>query len=225
MPASSSCSSRWSPTTGLTFALGITDPATPLYYPTRFLVWNLILAWIPVFFAVWFATVGRRIWLVPLGLGWLAFLPNAPYLVTDLIHLGEGVELWRHVLQYGFAAWTGILLGVVSMRLVHDACRAASSVRSPGGRPSSPRSGCARSGSSSGASSGGTPGIWSHRPDAVMAKTLEWVLSPVRLCPVDGRGRRGRRVLRARLPDDLGTRRAGPLRQEFAKAGRASLRP
>ena len=106
-------------TSALTVALGITDPATPLYYPTRFLVWNLILAWIPVFFAVWFATAGRRIWLVPLGLGWLGFLPNAPYLVTDLIHLGEGVELWRHVLQYGFAAWTGILLGVVSMRLVH----------------------------------------------------------------------------------------------------------
>lgn len=106
-------------TTGLTVALGITDPDTPLYYPTRFLVWNLFLAWIPVFFAVWFATSGRRLWLLPLGLGWLAFLPNSPYLVTDLIHLTDGVELWRHVLQYGFAAWTGILLGVVSMRLVH----------------------------------------------------------------------------------------------------------
>jgi uncharacterized membrane protein len=39
--------------------------------------------------------------------------------VTDLAHLGDGVELWRHVLQYGFAAWTGIMLGVVSLRLVH----------------------------------------------------------------------------------------------------------
>jgi uncharacterized membrane protein len=39
--------------------------------------------------------------------------------VTDLSHLGEGVDLWRHVLQYGFAAWTGIMLGVVSLRLVH----------------------------------------------------------------------------------------------------------
>ncbi|MCV7084111.1 DUF1361 domain-containing protein, partial [Mycolicibacterium insubricum] len=43
-----------------------------------------------------------------------------PYLVTDLVHLSEGYELWRHVLQYGFAAWTGIMLGVVSMRLVHQ---------------------------------------------------------------------------------------------------------
>jgi uncharacterized membrane protein len=107
-------------TTALTIVLGVTDPAGPLFYPTWFLVWNLFLAWIPVFFAAGFAVVRRRAWLVPLGLGWLAFLPNSPYLVTDLVHLSEGVELWRHVLQYGFAAWTGIMLGVVSMRLVHD---------------------------------------------------------------------------------------------------------
>ncbi|MCV7287930.1 DUF1361 domain-containing protein [Mycolicibacterium wolinskyi] len=107
-------------TTGLTLVLGVTDPAAPLSYPTRFLVWNLFLAWIPMVFAVGFAVVRRRLWLVPLGLIWLAFLPNAPYLVTDLVHLGEGYELWRHVLQYGFAAWTGILLGVVSLLLVHQ---------------------------------------------------------------------------------------------------------
>ena len=107
-------------TTGLTIVLGVTDPAAPLSYPTWFLIWNLFLAWIPVCFAAGFAAVRGRAWLLPLGLGWLTFLPNSPYLVTDLVHLGEGVELWRHVLQYGFAAWTGIILGVVSLRLVHD---------------------------------------------------------------------------------------------------------
>jgi uncharacterized membrane protein len=56
--------------------------------------------------------------LIPLGLGWLAFLPNDPYLVTDLVHLRSGVNVWRHVMQYGIAAWTGIVLGVVSMQLV-----------------------------------------------------------------------------------------------------------
>ena len=106
-------------TAGLTLVLGVTDPAPPADYPTRFFVWNLVLAWIPVFFAPGFAVVRQRIWLIPLGLGWLAFLPNAPYLVTDLVHLGSGVELWRHVMQYGVAAWTGVLLGVVSMHLVH----------------------------------------------------------------------------------------------------------
>ncbi|NKZ10702.1 DUF1361 domain-containing protein [Mycolicibacterium septicum] len=107
-------------TTALTLALGITDPAAPMSYPTKFLVWNLVLAWIPMVVAIAFDLVERRLWLLPLGAAWLAFLPNAPYLVTDLVHLGEGYELWRHVLQYGFAAWTGILLGVVSLLLVHQ---------------------------------------------------------------------------------------------------------
>jgi uncharacterized membrane protein len=106
-------------TTMLTFVLGVTDPTGTPSYPTKFLVWNLFLAWIPVLFAAWFAAVRLRVWLLPLGLAWLAFLPNSPYLVTDLVHLGAGVEFWRHVLQYGFAAWTGIILGVVSLRLVH----------------------------------------------------------------------------------------------------------
>jgi uncharacterized membrane protein len=106
-------------TAGLTLVLGVTDPASPPSYPTRFFVWNLVLAWIPVCFAAGVALVRQRIWLIPLGLGWLAFLPNAPYLMTDLVHLGSRVELWRHVMQYGVAAWTGILLGAVSMHLVH----------------------------------------------------------------------------------------------------------
>lgn len=105
-------------TTVLTLILGITDPAPPPSYPTRFFVWNLVLACIPVFFATGFAALRRRIWLIPLGLGWLAFLPNAPYLMTDLVHLSGDAELWRHVMQYGVAAWTGVTLGVVSMRLV-----------------------------------------------------------------------------------------------------------
>jgi uncharacterized membrane protein len=105
-------------TTGLTLVLGVTDPAPPPTYPTRFFVWNLVLASIPVLLAAGFAVVRQRIWLIPLGLGWLAFLPNDPYLVTDLVHLRSGVNVWRHVMQYGIAAWTGIVLGVVSMQLV-----------------------------------------------------------------------------------------------------------
>jgi uncharacterized membrane protein len=107
-------------TIGLALAMGVTDPAPPLSYPTRFFVWNLVLAGIPVVFAAGFAAVRRRVWLIPLGLGWLAFLPNAPYLVTDVVHLGSVVGLWRHVMQYGVAAWTGVILGAVSMHLVHQ---------------------------------------------------------------------------------------------------------
>ncbi|ORW38325.1 hypothetical protein AWB90_23850 [Mycobacterium paraense] len=105
-------------TTGLTLVLGVTDTFPPASYPTRFFVWNLALAWIPVLFAAAFGVVRRRIWLVPVGLLWLAFLPNAPYLMTDLVHLRRDVEMWRHVMQYGVAAWTGVILGVVSVHLV-----------------------------------------------------------------------------------------------------------
>jgi uncharacterized membrane protein len=105
-------------TTGLTLVLGVTDPIPPASYPTRFFVWNLVLAWIPVVCAAVFGALSRRIWLAPVGLLWLAFLPNAPYLMTDLVHLRNDLELWRHVMQYGVAAWTGVMLGVVSVHLV-----------------------------------------------------------------------------------------------------------
>ena len=107
-------------TMGLALALGLTDPAPPLLYPTHFFVWNLVLAGIPVAFAWGTSVVRRRICLIPLGLGWLAFLPNAPYLVTDVVHLGNPIGIWRHVMQYGVAAWTGVVLGVVSVHLVHQ---------------------------------------------------------------------------------------------------------
>ena len=105
--------------TALTVGLGITDPAGVPGYPTRFLVWNLFLAWMPLVFALLFSAVRRGATSLLVGACWLAFLPNAPYLVTDLIHLSGHDDLWRHVLQFGFAAWTGTLLGVVSLRIVH----------------------------------------------------------------------------------------------------------
>ncbi len=54
-------------TTALTVVLGVTDPEAPLSYPSRFLIWNLFLAWIPMVAAVAFASVRRGIWLLPLG--------------------------------------------------------------------------------------------------------------------------------------------------------------
>ena len=90
------------------------------YY--RFLVWNLILAWVPLLFAV--AAYGRArrrgdvsvaVLLVP----WLLFFPNAPYLLTDFIHLGEGpAPLWYDALMLSAFAWTGMLLGFGSLYLV-----------------------------------------------------------------------------------------------------------
>ena len=53
-----------------------------------FLVWNLFLAYLPLLFA-WLAYKSHKRPLLIVGLAflWLLFFPNAPYLVTDLIHL------------------------------------------------------------------------------------------------------------------------------------------
>ncbi|HEX6032281.1 MAG TPA: DUF1361 domain-containing protein, partial [Tepidiformaceae bacterium] len=65
-----------------------------------FLVWNLFLAWVPMALAVLLFAAHRggapSLFLAaPFGL-WLLFLPNAPYLLTDFIHLAPDtrVPLW-----------------------------------------------------------------------------------------------------------------------------------
>lgn len=53
-----------------------------------FLILNVGLAYIPFEIAV-FLTKKPRVWWIfwPLGIVWLVFFPNAPYLLTDLLHL------------------------------------------------------------------------------------------------------------------------------------------
>ena len=93
----------------------------------RFLLWNLFLAWIPLLLAL--ATYdgerrGRplRSLLLP-GLGWLLFLPNAPYIVTDFVHLAPRppAPLWFDATMLASFAATGVLLGFISLYLVQAA--------------------------------------------------------------------------------------------------------
>jgi uncharacterized membrane protein len=91
------------------------------------LVWNLVLAWVPFVLAL---VVYDRVRRGSRGLGllvpaalWLAFLPNAPYLVTDFVLLREidGMPVWFDVALLTTFAWTGLLLGFVSVYLVQGA--------------------------------------------------------------------------------------------------------
>jgi uncharacterized membrane protein len=90
-----------------------------------FLLWNLVLAWIPFLLALAFYDGYRRgrsrFVLAALGTLWLLFLPNAPYMVTDLVHLGEirGAPLWFDGAMIASFACTGLLLGLASVFLVH----------------------------------------------------------------------------------------------------------
>jgi uncharacterized membrane protein len=95
----------------------------------RFLVWNLFLAWIPLLLALVVYDRYRRgvalARLAPLAALWLLFLPNAPYIVTDFVHLGRvsRAPLWFNGVEMSAFAWTGMLLGFVSLYLVHAVAR------------------------------------------------------------------------------------------------------
>jgi uncharacterized membrane protein len=91
-----------------------------------FLVWNLFLAGIPVLLALAFETAlrhRRELVAAIVGVGWLLFFPNSPYLMTDLIHLQERppTPLWFDALILVSAAVAGLLAGFVSLHLVQSA--------------------------------------------------------------------------------------------------------
>jgi uncharacterized membrane protein len=98
-------------------------------YDFRLLVWNLILAWIPLLLALLVYDRYRRgrslLVLAPALALWLLFLPNAPYIVTDFVHLSADspAPLWLDGVEVSAFAWTGMLLGFVSLYLVHAVAR------------------------------------------------------------------------------------------------------
>lgn len=92
-----------------------------------FLVWNLFLAWIPfIASCILDAIQGRGIRATLLYGGvfcvWLAFFPNAPYILTDVIHLRNRppVPLWYDTALLSTAAWNGLLLGFISLRQMQE---------------------------------------------------------------------------------------------------------
>jgi len=89
-----------------------------------FLLWNLFLAWVPLIAAAFAFALARR------GVGalvgllvavWLLFFPNAPYVLTDFVHLhGNGPSpLWYDALMLSSFAWTALMLGFTSLYLIH----------------------------------------------------------------------------------------------------------
>ncbi len=82
-----------------------------------FLFWNLFLAVIPFgisSFLVRFKT--PAVVFYPLAALWLLFFPNAPYVLTDLIHLRPViVPLWYDLLLLLSFAWTSLMFGFVSL--------------------------------------------------------------------------------------------------------------
>lgn len=91
---------------------------------SRGLGWNLFLAVIPLMWSAAFqaATARKRSLLAAIFFFlWLLFLPNAPYLLTDVLHLkpGADVPLWYLLAVLLSCAGTGTLLGYFSLLTVH----------------------------------------------------------------------------------------------------------
>lgn len=86
-----------------------------------FLIWNLVLAIIPYALSqfVYFYGTKRLHKLVQYVFFclWLVFLPNSPYLITDLIHLHSSYAYWRWFDLYllFIFAFSGWLFGTLSM--------------------------------------------------------------------------------------------------------------
>ncbi len=86
-----------------------------------FLLWNLTLAWVPWLLSRASSLAAARGWTAvawTLGLGWFVFLPNAPYLVTDFVHLRPraGAPIWYDIALLGAAALAGLMAGGLSLR-------------------------------------------------------------------------------------------------------------
>jgi uncharacterized membrane protein len=88
-----------------------------------FLVWNLFLAWIPYALSFCIALISQRYphsrcHLLLLGPVWLVFFPNAPYIITDYLHLQprSPVPIWYDIGLLTTFAWTGLFLAIFSLR-------------------------------------------------------------------------------------------------------------
>jgi len=99
-----------------------------------FLVWNLFLAWLPYLAALWAGRIvassprrlslTKRAELAVVGALWLLFLPNAPYIMTDFVHLPGMRFVWWYDLGVLLAfAWAGCILGVASLHIMRGLVR------------------------------------------------------------------------------------------------------
>lgn len=88
----------------------------------HFMVWNLFLAWLPLLFAAlawrWWE---KRPFSLPLSLLWLLFFPNAPYILTDFVHLRQrgDVPIWFDFVLLLVFALAGLYVGLLSLEWLH----------------------------------------------------------------------------------------------------------
>ena len=106
--------------------LGYTIYADSAYY--LYLIWNIFLAFLPFFISSTILWYENKITKVGGGktkpgifisglILWLILFPNAPYLITDIIHLGAShtAPLWIDSILLFSSAYIGVFLGLYSL--------------------------------------------------------------------------------------------------------------
>jgi uncharacterized membrane protein len=91
-----------------------------------YMLWNVTLAWIPFGLSLWLHRVlTHKLWssweALIVTAGWLAFLPNTFYLISDFVHLLEAdssTVLFQVALFMAFV-FVGLALGLSSLFIVH----------------------------------------------------------------------------------------------------------
>lgn len=91
-----------------------------------FLMWNLVLAIVPLLLAWWlFERLRTHSWYkwqqLVLSFLFIGFLPNTFYLITDFVHLYQTTEasLYFDVVMISSFVFNGVILGFVSIYLLH----------------------------------------------------------------------------------------------------------
>ena len=89
----------------------------------NFLLWNLFLAFLPLLFA-WiihfFAGKLNKIIIIIATFAWLLFYPNAPYMISDLIHVNNTspVVLYDTLIIF-LLAILALFYGFYSLKIIH----------------------------------------------------------------------------------------------------------
>lgn len=120
----------------LLWGLGaIINESTTYYY----FIWNLLLAWVPLGLALWLERLLQtKLWsswsALLLTAAWLLFLPNSFYVVSGFVHLIElpRADLFFDVVMFASFGLNGLVLGYLSLFLVHSELRKRLNARTTG---------------------------------------------------------------------------------------------
>lgn len=95
-----------------------------------YILWNIFLAFLPILVSsliVFYENKNNltKSFFIFLGIVWLMLIPNAPYIVTDLIHIGQGrtvPALFDSFVLFS-SALAGLLMGLYSMSQIESVMR------------------------------------------------------------------------------------------------------